>query len=493
MQVLKRAARFAFGEGGTVKARVLRSGLWVGVSEIGMQTLNIVRSVALARLLTPEVFGLMGLAMIVVRAVETFTRPGVAQALIARQQAFDEASATAYTLLVARGLLLALLLAVAAPFVAQYYAMHDLAPMLQVMSLVFLFGGFANINTIARQRELDFRRLAYLGQATNLIGTIVTIGAAYWLRSVWALVIGQIATAILTVALSYVFIGGRVRFAFDAAVARDLLKYGKFITGSSIVIFIAKELDSAVIGKISGAQALGFYTLALTISGLATLNLSKLASSVMMPAYSKLQSDKNALRAAYLQALGLVMLVVTPASIGLIVLADPLIFVVYGEKWMAAALPLQILTVFGLLRALLSFDGYLFEGMGMPRIAFQLGLLRLAVIAPLIVPAVKAYGLNGAAAVVAFGGAVQWLAGLVYLRMHLAVGFRQVAAAIARPLWTSLLMGAGVYGAALAVNPRTLPSLLLIVLVGAAIFVALNGRNIVQLAKGKRLASSRPD
>ena len=93
--IAKKVGRFIFADGGSVKARVLRSGIWVGAGQVGVQILSVLRSIALARLLTPDVFGFMALAMIVVRAIETFTRPGIAQALIARQQVFEDASATA--------------------------------------------------------------------------------------------------------------------------------------------------------------------------------------------------------------------------------------------------------------------------------------------------------------------------------------------------------------------------------------------------------------
>jgi len=309
--------RFALGDGGSLKDRVLRSGLWVGVSEASVALLGVIRSIALARLLTPDMFGLMGLAMIVVRAVETFTRPGVAQALIARQRNFEEASGTAFTMLTIRGVLLALCLIVAAPWIAKFYDRPQLGWLLGALSGVFVLGGFNNINLIARQRELDFRNISLLGQATNLVGTTLTITLAWMLRSVWALVIGQLAQVGLNALLSYYFVPGRVTFAWDRGIARELMSYGKFITGSSIVLYIATEIDSAVIGKVLGTEQLGFYTLAFTIAHLATTNLSKIASSIMMPAYSKLQTDIPALRAAFLRTLSLLMLPFLGIPLGL--------------------------------------------------------------------------------------------------------------------------------------------------------------------------------
>ena len=486
IKTIKKIGKFAFADGGSIKSRVLRSGLWVGAGQVGLQLLAIVRSVALARLLTPDVFGLIALAMIVVRAIETFTRPGIAQALIARQQDFEEAAATAFTLLVVRGVLLTLLLAVAAPFVAKFYDAAELEVVLMALSAVFVISGLNNINTIARQRELDYRRLTYLGQVSTLIGTIVTVALAWWLRSVWALVVGQIVQVSVTALLSYYFLGGRLQFAFNKEVARDLFRYGKFITGSSIVTFIMTELDSAVIGKLLGMEQLGFYALAATISTLAILSLSQIASGIMMSAYSKIQNDLPQLRNAYLRALSLVMFLVIPACAGLICLTDPLIYVVYGEKWLDAAVPLQVFALFGVPRALLIFNGYLFEGIGKPKVAFYLGLLRLAIIAPIIVPMVQAYGLLGAAATVVIGAVVQCLIGLVYLHRYVAIKVSELLATIWRPLWTASVMSLIVVWVSNLQDPRTLIGLSAAVFSGIAVYVTLNVSVLLKL-KNERL------
>jgi O-antigen/teichoic acid export membrane protein len=485
LDFLKRAARFATADGGSIKARVLRSGFWVGISNVLMNALNMVRSVVLARLLTPDIFGLMGLALVVMRATDTFTRPGVQQALIARQQDFDEAASTAFTMLVIRGFLLAAILACVAPFVARFYESPDLTLILQALSAVFVLNAFANINTVARQRELDFRRLTYLGQATNLCGTIITIAVAFWLRSVWALVIGQLVQTALNTIWSYYFIAGRPKFSFDKGIARDLFKYGKFITASSMITYVAAELDSAVIGKVAGMEQLGFYTLAMTISSLVTLNLARTAASIMMPAYSKLQNDKPALKRAYLQVLSITLFMIMPTTIGLITAADSLLFVIYGEKWVGAALTLQVLSVFGIFRALLSFNGFLFEGIGQPKVAFHLAAWRLALLAPLMVPMVKAFGIVGAACACTLGALVHWGGGFVYLRRYLDVSVPDVLRAAIRPVTTSLLMGLAVWGMTFLVDTHRFWGLLALVATGAVLFGALNFKPLLELKKQK--------
>ena len=482
---LKKLARFAFAEGGSVKLRVLRSGMWAGMSEVGLSVLGIVRSVVLARLLTPDIFGVMALAMVVVRAIETYTRPGVAQALIASKQDFEKARNTAFTMLVARGFLQAALLAGVAPWIGDFYESPQLPLMLQVLAGVFILTGFRNINTIARQRELEFRSLTYLTQVSAIVGTIATIAVAWWLRSVWALVVGQLIGAILRSVLSYVFVPGRPRFEFDREIARDLARYGKFITGSSILLFTATEIDSAVIGKVLGHAELGYYAVAFAIVQISTTQLAKVAAGIMMPAYSKLQSDIPALRNAYLRTLELVMFAVLPASLGLVLLAEPLVRVVYGEKWLLAAVPLQLLAGFGLFRSMAAFTGYLFEGIGQPKVAFTMAGVRLALLLPLIVPAAMYYGLAGVAITVTAGMAAQWIVGLCYLHKRLDIGFGKILRTMWQPVWTAALMGLAVWGMMLVVDANHVWGLLATMGVAAIVYLIPNLKMLLALKNGR--------
>jgi O-antigen/teichoic acid export membrane protein len=455
------------------------------MSEVSLSVLGTVRSVVLARLLTPDIFGVMALAMVVVRAIETFTRPGVAQALIARQEGFDKACNTAFTMLVVRGFLLAGLLAAVAPWIGDFYESPKLPLMLQVLGGVFILTGFRNINIIARQRELEFRSLTYLAQASAIIGTIATIAIAWWLRSVWALVAGQLISAILGAVLSYVFVPGRPRFEFDREVARDLMRYGRFITGSSMLLYIATEIDTAVIGKVLGHAELGYYAVASTIAQLLTTQLAKVAAGVMMPAYSKLQSDIPALRNAYLRTLGLVMFAVLPASLGLVLIAEPLVRVVYGEKWLLAAVPLQLLAVFGLFRSMAAFTGYLFEGIGQPKVAFTMAGVRLAVLLPLIVPAALYYGLAGVAITVTAGMAAQWIVGLCYLHKRLDIGFGKILRTMWQPVWTAAFMGLAAWGMMQVVDANHLGGLLATVGVAAVVYLLPNLKMLLALKNGR--------
>jgi O-antigen/teichoic acid export membrane protein len=214
-----------------------------------------------------------------------------------------------------------------------------------------------------------------------------------------------------------------------------------------------------------------------------TTQIAKVASGIMMPAYSKLQSDRVALRATYLRTLSLVMGAVLPAALGIAIAAEPLIRVVYGEKWLPAVLPLQLLAAFGLFRSLAAFSGYLFEGIGKPKVSLIMGAWRLGFLLPAIVPATLYYGLAGTAVAMTAGMAVQWIVGLRYLSKELGIGLRETLAAVFQPMWTAAIMGVAVWGVVRLVPSDRAWGLLAICASGVAIYVGLNWRVLTALRK----------
>ena len=194
------------GAEGSLATRVVRSSLWVGVSNAGLNVLQTVRTIVLAWLLTPEMFGLMGIASIVMRALNLFTETGIAPALIQRQEQVDEAKHTAFTLRLARGFVLAVLTCAIAPFAASYYEEPRLRDILFALSTAFAIGGFTNVDTVLLQKRLDFRALTMLEIIVAVSNTVVVIWLALVLGSVWALVLSGIVSALVRSIFSFVVV-----------------------------------------------------------------------------------------------------------------------------------------------------------------------------------------------------------------------------------------------------------------------------------------------
>jgi O-antigen/teichoic acid export membrane protein len=475
---LRRITGFLGRTDGSLQRRALRSGVWVGLSSVGVALLTFGRGVILARLLDPEVFGLVAVSLMATRFIEIFTETGFGAALIHRQHGFEEARDTAFTMMLVRGVGLSIVAALVAPGVASFYQQPTLTGVIAISGLSFMLLGFQNINIIALQKELDAKRLTYLEMTKSVLGFVISVGLAYWLRDVWALVYAQVANAAIASILSFVFVPGRLRLRFKLPIAKELYQYGRFMTGLGIVVFLTREMDNALIGRLLGMETLGFYVVAYSLATIPADYLSKFLSRVVFPMFSKLQQDVPALRFEYVRAIKLISTLVVPTSVAVIVLAPEIIQVLYGDRWAAAAAPLRILAVFGCFRALWQLNGYLYNAIGRPAADFYMNLARLVAMTAMLFPLTTAYGLVGAAVAVSLPMVVQFVAG-VFLSRHfvgVAVGdtFRPLLVAAGQgTVLASVLLAARMFVAA---DPRV--ALVSLAALGAAVCMILNASDI---------------
>lgn len=488
MQIVRKLAAFMGRTDGSLQHRAIRSGIWVALSSVGIALLTFGRGVVLARLLTPEVFGLMAVTLMATRLIEIFTETGFGAALIHRQSGFEEARDTAFTMMVLRGVGLAAISAFTAPWVARFYEQPLLASVVPVVGLSYILAGCQNINTVALQKELDFKRLTYLDLTGSVMKFSVTVGLAWWLRSVWALALAQIATAGISSALSFIMVPARVRLRLDWTIAKELYRYGRFITGLAIVVFFTRELDNGLIGKLLGMEMLGYYVAAYSLATLPSDYLSRFLAKVLFPLFSKLQADHEALRAEYVRGIRLITAVLVPVSVAMLVLAPEIVQALYGSRWSPAAGPLRVLAAFGCFRALWLINGYLYNAIGKPQIDFYMNFGRLAVMGALLVPLTLRYGLVGASVAVAAPMAAQFATG-VYLSRRLigapvGITLRPLAVAALQ----SAVMAAALVGAKSLVAADPAVALVSLLALAGAIGLALNVRDIRMLvaASGTR-------
>lgn len=486
---IKGIGTFLMRTDGSLGRKILRSGIWVGASKVGLNLLSFIRSIFLARILTPEIFGLMSICMIAIRGLELFTQTGFSAALIHRQKSFEEAKDTAFTLMILRGFVLALVTFLIAPLVAVYYEREVLDLILKILAVTFIFNGFYNINAIGLEKELDFKRLTYLEQIGNFLNFVIVVILAYFLRNVWALVIGHVVSSFIGVVLSFALIPGRPRCRFDRHIAKELFGYGKFITGLTIVLFITTEIDNLLVGKILGMNLLGYYVIAYTLANLPATHVSKVISKVMFPAYSRLQNDLPALRETYLRILKLVSKIAIPAAFGIAILAPEIVGILYGEKWMPAVGPLQILCFFGGFRAIGALNGYVYNAIGRPDIPFYMNTAKLMVIIAIIYPLTVRFGLTGTAIAVTLPLVVQFFVAIYIFTRVLALKVMNVNKVLLISAVQSLTMAAVIIICKRIFSIDDIFALISLVVLGIFIYALLNLREVSNLLRRRIVLS----
>ena len=424
---------------------------------VGDRFLQIVLLVVLARLLDPADFGLMGIALLIVGGLRRFTELGLKAALIQREEAdIDTYLNTAWCLQALRGVSLAGITFLSAPYIASFFGEPRATGVLRVISIAPLLYDLRNPGIVYFQKSLEFHKEFIYDLSGSVAYFCVALGYALVRPTVWALVFGYIATNAVQFLISYLLHGYRPWPEFNRSFAAEMIGYGKWITGNSIVVFLFLQGDDAVVGWLLGATALGFYQLAYRLSNAPATEITNVVSTVMFPAYSQLQNDKDGLREAFAKTLKMVTFVSFPMAIGIMVVTPTFIRVFLGPDWMPMTTAMQILAVWGLLRAFAATSSPVWKAIGRPDYVTKLGIIKLVLLGLLFYPATTRYGIEGIALLlVGTYVFVQWPIGVYLTVKPIDMTYTRYLRALAYPLTASIAMGLVVVFAqrSLAIQP----------------------------------------
>jgi O-antigen/teichoic acid export membrane protein len=381
--------------------RALSAGGWAFLARTLVGASGFARTLVLARLLSPQDFGAMGTALVVLAAIEAFTGTGFETALLQRRGDVDGLYDSAFTIQLMRGVALAALLWMVAPSAAAFFHGPVLEPVLRAIGVVLILRGLANPAKLRLFRELRYDTLFWwsLPEIAVGLGSAVVLGIV--LRNVWALVIPIIASQAVATVVSHILAQRRPRLALDRAGIREVAHYSKWVFATQAVTFLSLQGDNGFVAKALGIGSLGFYQVAFRIAELPVTGFTEVVSQVALPSLSALHGERDRLRSWYLRAQR-VVLMVHGAFVALILLfGGPLTRALLGPRWMPIVPALKILVVAMLLRSVVAMAGTLFNAVGEPRLAYRLHAIRLAIMAAAIYPLSRLMGdLEGVAAAV---------------------------------------------------------------------------------------------
>ena len=363
---------------------------------IVQQLFGLARLIILARILAPHDVGLMGIALLTMATLGTFSQTGFQKALIQKKEDIESYLDAVWTVLILRGFIIFTILYLIAPYVAIFFNTPEAKPVIQVIGLSALLQGFTNIGVIYFKKELEFNKEFVYQFAGTLADFIVAVSAVLILKNVWALVFGLLAGNTARCFISYLIHPYRPHLSADLGNAKELFVFGKWVLGSSILIFLITQGDDIFVGKLLGATALGFYQMAYMISNLPSTEITHVISQVTFPAYSKLQGDIPKLRDAYLKVLQVTAFLSFPVAGLIFVLAADFTTIFLGGKWMPMVPAMQVLALWGLIRSIGATTGPIFQGVGRPGIATKLQFARLILLVIIIYPLTLKWGILGA-------------------------------------------------------------------------------------------------
>jgi O-antigen/teichoic acid export membrane protein len=375
--------------------RAAVGGFWVFALRFIQQGFNFIRLIVVAQILTPNDFGLMGIALLTMATLDTLSQTGRRQSLIQKKGDIDVYLNSAWTLMVIRGLVIFAALVFIAPYVADFFKSPSSKSIVQVIGVSILIQGFTNIGVIYFEKDLAFNKQFIYELSGTLSDFVVSVVAAYILGNVWALLLGLIAGNAIRCIVSYMMHPFTPHFSADFGKIKELWGFGRWIFSSGILIFLITQGDDIFVGKYLGVTVLGLYQIAYAVSNTPATEISHVISRVTFPAYSKLQGDINILKEAYLKILQLTLWLSLPLAGLIIVLGPDFTKLFLGEKWMPMVPSMQILSVYGAIRAFGGTAGSLFQGVGKPAILTRLAIIDLAIMIIIIYPLTTKYGIVG--------------------------------------------------------------------------------------------------
>jgi lipopolysaccharide exporter len=469
------------GEGGSALARTAAGGVvWQGLSFCAGKALVLVSTIILARILAPNDFGVVAIALVFITYADVVTDLGVAQALVFLPLDRRRSDAAVMVCLVvsATFVLLAML---AAPMVASFFGHPEITGMFRALSLALLLRASGQVPDALLRKGLRFRPRTIAELSRALVQGSLSIVLALLAFGPWAIIDGYLAGCAVWSLWLWKALGyrpGASLWRWRGAGLRPMLAFGLPASGTALLLCLVFNVDYLIVGRLLGATALAYYTLAFRIPELVIISVFNVISVVAFPLFSRVRDDRSRLHRGYLFGLRVQAIYGAAAGVGLAMSAPLVVPVVLGPRWGAAVVPLEALAIYAAFRSVGLGPHEAFRGIGRPDLLIKLSLLRFAVVVVALLLGVR-YGIDGVAWAQAAAALPLALVMQVVASRVLAIPLREIA----RALQPAIAVGLSV---AVAMAPfrflmagadlMALPLSIVAGIAGAALAVALTDR-----------------
>jgi PST family polysaccharide transporter len=351
-----------------------RGVVWTGGQALFGRLLSLLSFVVLARLLTPQDYGLAALAMVFIALLTMLAAAGFSQALVQQHEVDQLDLDTIFWIGLGISLVLALLTVGAAWPIAAAFDEPKLRPVLQVLSITLVFVALGSTHQAVLQRRLEFKTIASTNLVANTLATAVGVGFAFLGLGVWSLVVQTVLTVSLTTIGLMFRSGYRPEPQASYARFRPLFEFSRNSLGSTVTVWLNTRTDDFLVGSVLGARTLGIYSVAYKVLQVLVEVLTLSIRMVAFPTFSRIQNDRPRLLRAYRAATGMCATVAMPVFLFSLGAAPEIVRVVFGAKWEESVPVMQILCVFGIQHVVATFCSALLSGVGRARAVFRIEL-----------------------------------------------------------------------------------------------------------------------
>ena len=371
---------------------------WNYLSFATGKLLNFATTIILARLLVPEQFGLIGYCTIAIQYLDIMNTAGIDNALIARKEKLEEASNAAFVINIFMGIISFGFAWLIAPKIAVFFHAEQVTAIFRLLAVVLPISGLGLVPDTLIQRSLRFRTRLIPEVSRNLAKGLTSIILALLGWGVWSLVWGQIVGNLISVVLCWILVDWRPTFKYDIQVTKELMGYGSHIIVIGFAGALLDNVDYIITGRLMGAAALGYYTMAYRIPELAIRSLNQVAARILFPLLSRTQSDIDSLRTFYFNYIRYISIFTFSIGTGLALVSNLFVETFMSTRWEPAILPMSLIALAMAISSAGYAPGVLYKSINRPEILTRVNLVKLPIIFALLLFCAR-WGFNG----IAFG------------------------------------------------------------------------------------------
>ncbi|MCX0365173.1 lipopolysaccharide biosynthesis protein [Clostridium perfringens] len=327
------------------KETIINSLLWKLMERSGVQGIQFILQIVLARLLTPDDYGIIALIAIFIVIANVFVQSGFNTALIQNKDSNDDDFSSVFYLSFFVATILYIILFLTAPTIANFYGVEQLVPVVRVLAITLFFGAFNSIQNAIIAKTMQFKKLFFSSSIAITISGILGIILAYSGFGVWALVAQQLLNQIIIVIVLLIILKWYPKLVFSFKRIKILFRYGWKLLLSSLIDTIYMNIRSLIIGKIYHPAILGFYNRGDQFPQIIVSNINGAIQSVMLPALSNEQENKEKVKNMVRRAIVTSSFIIFPMMIGLAVVAEPVVKILLTDKWLACVPFMQIFCI----------------------------------------------------------------------------------------------------------------------------------------------------
>ena len=379
----------------SLKQQTISGMIWSSLQRFGTMGISFISNIVLARLLTPDDYGCIGMLMIFISLSNTFIDGGFGSALIQKKRPTSEDYSTIFYWNIFLSLVLYVILYLCAPMIANFHNIELLSKVLQVQGVILITNALGIIQANQLRKQLKFKAIAQTNLIASLVSVVMAIAMAYMDYGVWSLVAQQIVFSVVTAMLYWVYSSWRPILVFSKTSFKELFGFGSFMLLSSLINTFCNNLNGLLIGKFFNASSMGYFTQAKKLEDVFSTSIETVVSQVTYPVLVEVKDNYERLRNILKQFNSFLLYVVTPLMMLLRLLSVPIIEILLGEQWLYAAPYLEILAFQGIAICLQGVNYNAIASIGCSKVLFQSTIIKRSVSIALIILGMFLGGVKG--------------------------------------------------------------------------------------------------